>query len=43
MFWLTDVEALGSKNLGGVQQLAEEGKVANSATLHRLDANPPAR
>lgn len=33
MFLLTDVEGLGSQNLGGVQQLAETGKVRNSAAF----------
>jgi hypothetical protein len=31
MFLLTDVEGLGSQNLGGVPQLAETGKVDHSA------------
>jgi hypothetical protein len=36
MLLLTDVEGLGSENLGGVEQLAETGKVHDSAALRRF-------
>jgi hypothetical protein len=35
MLLLTDVERLGSQNLGGVQYLAQTGKARDSAALHR--------